>query len=111
MITIPEGYTSDEAVQVLISSDVLNGASAGAGRGALLLETYEVRRGEDRAEVLQRMIDARDNLLRTLWAHRRAGLPFQNLEQAMIAGFGGFEEGNRPGQRAVSRGGRCSSTA
>ena len=84
MITIPEGYTSEDAVQVLTDNNVLSGAAPIPAEGALLPETYEVRRGEDRGAVLQRMIDARDNLLQTLWAQRQPGLPFQDPEQAMI---------------------------
>ena len=82
-ITIPEGFTSEEAVQVLTDSPVLTGSAPVPAEGALLPETYEVRRGDDRGAVLQRMIDARDNLLRTLWAQRQTGLPFQDPEQAM----------------------------
>ncbi len=83
-ITIPEGYTSEEAVQVLTDNPVLTGSAPVPAEGALLPETYEVRRGDDRGEVLQRMIDARDTLLRTLWAQRQQGLPFQDPEQAMV---------------------------
>lgn len=83
LITIPEGLTSEEAVAVLMNSDVLSGAAPVPAEGALLPETYEVRRGEDRGEVLQRMIDARDALLRALWAQRRTDLPITTPEQAM----------------------------
>ena len=83
-ITIPEGFTSDEAVQVLTDSPVLTGSAPVPAEGALLPETYEVRRGDDRGAVLQRMIDARDALVRTLWAQRQQGLPFQDPEQAVI---------------------------
>jgi len=82
-VTIPEGFTSEEAIEVLTNSDVLVGAAPVPPEGSLLPETYEVRRGDDRAAVLQRMMDARDNLLKALWAQRRADLPFQSPEQAM----------------------------
>jgi UPF0755 protein len=84
MITIPEGYTSEEAVQILTDSPLLTGAAPVPAEGALLPETYEVRRGEDRGAVLQRMITARDTLVQTLWAQRQQGLPFQSPEQAMV---------------------------
>ncbi len=82
-ITIPEGYTSEAAVEVLSSSDVLTGSAPVPAEGSILPETYEVRRGDDRGAVLQRMMEARDNLLKALWAQRRADLPFQTPEQAM----------------------------
>jgi UPF0755 protein len=50
----------------------------------VLPETYEVQRGDDRAAVLQRMLDARDKLLAELWAHRRADLPYRDPEDAVI---------------------------
>jgi len=84
MVTIPEGLTSEEAVDVLMHNDVLTGAAPIPAEGAILPETYEVRRGEDRSAVLQRMMDARDELLRGLWAQRRADLPLQTPEQAVI---------------------------
>jgi UPF0755 protein len=83
-ITIPEGLTSSQAVDILMGSDVLTGAAPVPAEGAILPETYDVRRGEDRSAVLQRMMDARDDLLRTLWAQRRPDLPFTSPEQAVI---------------------------
>ena len=82
-ITIPEGYTSEAAIEVLADSDVLTGSAPIPAEGAILPETYEVRRGDDRGAVLQRMMTARDNLLKTLWAQRQPGLPLQTPEQAM----------------------------
>jgi UPF0755 protein len=83
-VTIPEGLTAEQVVDVLMADDVLSGAAPVPAEGSILPETYEVRRGEDRAEVLQRMMDARDNLLRTLWAQRRGDLPLQTPQQAVI---------------------------
>ncbi|WP_249138206.1 endolytic transglycosylase MltG [Phenylobacterium montanum] len=84
MITIPEGLTSEEAVDILMASPVLTGAAPAPAEGTILPETYEVRRGEDRGAVLQRMMDARDTLLRTLWAQRKGNLPVETPEQAVI---------------------------
>ncbi len=83
MITVPEGLTSEQVVDILMSSPVLTGAAPIPSEGSILPETYEVRRGEDRGAVLQRMIDARDTLLRTLWAQRKANLPIDTPEQAV----------------------------
>jgi UPF0755 protein len=84
MVTIPEGLTSEQAVDILEQTDVLTGAAPIPAEGSILPETYEVRRGEDRAAVLQRMMDARDVLLRALWTQRRPDLPLQTPEQAVI---------------------------
>ncbi len=84
MITIPEGLTSEEVVDILMASPVLTGAAPIPPEGSLLPETYEVRRGDDRGAVLQRMMDQRDLLLRTLWAQRKNGLPVTTPDQAVI---------------------------
>jgi UPF0755 protein len=83
-VTIPEGLTSEQAVDILMNNEVLTGAAPIPAEGSILPETYEVRRGEDRSAVLQRMMDSRDELLRTLWAQRRDGLPFTSPAQAVI---------------------------
>lgn len=82
-ITIPEGLTSQQAIDILMASDVLTGAAPIPPEGSILPETYDVTRGEDRSAVLQRMMDARDELLRTLWAQRRDDLPYASPEQAV----------------------------
>ncbi|HEY3890232.1 MAG TPA: endolytic transglycosylase MltG [Caulobacteraceae bacterium] len=84
MLTIPEGLTSEAAVDVLAGSDILTGSAPIPPEGAILPETYEVRRGEDRAAVLQRMMDARDQLLAGLWAQRRPDLSLATPEEAVI---------------------------
>jgi UPF0755 protein len=84
MITIPEGMTSEQAVEALMASDVLTGSAPAPPEGSLLPETYEVTRGEDRAAVLERMLTARDKLMEELWPRRRAGLPFNTPEEALV---------------------------
>ena len=83
-VTIPEGVTSEMAVDILMAEPVLVGAAPVPPEGAILPETYEVTRGEDRASVLARMMDARDKLLVQLWAQRSPGLPYNTPEEAVI---------------------------
>ncbi|MEI9963738.1 MAG: endolytic transglycosylase MltG [Caulobacteraceae bacterium] len=82
-ITIPEGLTSAEAVDILNASDVLTGPAVVPPEGSLLPETYEVQRGDTRAGVLRRMMAARDRLIAELWPRRRADLPFKTPEEAV----------------------------
>lgn len=82
-ITVPEGLTSDMVMDILNKSSVLTGSAATPPEGAILPETYEVQRGEDRAAVLQRMMDDRDAVLNALWANRAPNLPFQTKEEAV----------------------------
>lgn len=83
-VTIPEGMTSEAAVDILMASPFLTGAAPVPEEGTILPETYEVRRGEDRAEVLQKMTEARDKLMGELWAQRKEGLPYRSPQEAVI---------------------------
>lgn len=83
MLTVPEGWTSEMAAEVVARAPELTGAAAPPAEGALLPETYEVRRGEDRAAVLKRMEEAQTKLLVRLWPDRQPGLPFATPEQAV----------------------------
>jgi len=82
-LTFPEGLTSQQAVAILTKSDVLTGSAPTPAEGAILPETYDITRGEDRGSVLKRMTDAQDELLKTLWSRRQAGLPLETPEQAV----------------------------
>jgi UPF0755 protein len=83
-VTIPEGVTSQTVMETLMRADFLTGVVAAPAEGAVLPETYEARRGDDRSAVLRRMMDARDRVLATLWAHRRGDLPYRSPEDAVI---------------------------
>jgi UPF0755 protein len=83
-ITIAEGLTSAQAVEVLKQAPELVGDVATPDEGSLLPETYEVVRGDGRAAVLARMRAARDALLSSLWSTRAKGLPYRSPEEAAI---------------------------
>ncbi len=83
-VTIPEGMTSDMVIEILNREEALTGVAPTPPEGAILPETYAFERGEDRAAVLQRMMDARDKVLAELWASRQPGLPIGSPEEAVI---------------------------
>ena len=83
-VTIPEGATSEMVIEALNREEALTGLAPTPPEGTVLPETYDFHRGEDRAAVLQRMMDARDELLATLWAKRQPGLPITTPEEAVI---------------------------
>ena len=83
-ITVPEGWTSQQAVDALRASPFLTGDVPTPPEGALLPETYDIVRGETRATVLGRIMDARDKVLAQLWSHRRPGLPYAGAQQAVV---------------------------
>ncbi|MDP1737717.1 MAG: endolytic transglycosylase MltG [Caulobacter sp.] len=83
-VTIPEGMTSEMVIEILGREEALTGVAPTPPEGAVLPETYAFERGEDRAAVLQRMMDARDKVLAELWAKRQPGLPISTPEEAVI---------------------------
>ena len=82
-VTIPEGWTSEMAANAVNASPVLVGFAAAPPEGAILPETYEVQRGDDRGKVIERMEQARDKLVEQLWTTRKPGLPFASPAEAV----------------------------
>lgn len=82
-VTIPEGWTSAMAADAVNTSPVLAGQAPVPPEGTLLPETYEVRRGDERAKVIERMHEAQAALLADLWPKRRSDLPFKTPEEAV----------------------------
>jgi len=83
-VTIPEGMTSEMVVEILAREPALTGVAPTPPEGTVLPETYDFQRGEDRAAVLQRMMDAHDKVSAQLWAKRQPGLPYTTLAEAVI---------------------------
>jgi UPF0755 protein len=83
-VTVPEGLSSVAVADLLAADPVLVGPAPIPPEGSVLPETYEVRRGESRAEVVARMRRARDRLVEQLWSDRAPGLPYRTPEQAVI---------------------------
>lgn len=82
-VRVPEGLTSAQVAAILRADPVLTGDVVTPPEGSILPETYEVTRGESRAEVVRKMRAARDALLAELWSKRAPGLPFSTPEQAV----------------------------
>jgi UPF0755 protein len=84
MVTIPEGVTSEVAAEILAKAEGLTGDAPAPPEGAILPDTYQYQLGDDRAAVLKRMMDARDQLLFTLWEKRPQNLPVKTPEEAVV---------------------------
>lgn len=82
-VTVPEGVTSARVAEILNASPVLEGSVAAPAEGSILPETYDVHRGEDRAVVLKRMMDAQNRLQAELWPKRQSGLPIDTWDEAV----------------------------
>jgi UPF0755 protein len=83
LIAVPEGWTSEMAADAVARADVLVGQAEAPPEGAILPDTYQVQRGEDRAAVIRRMVEAEDKLRAELWSQRQPGLPFATPEEAV----------------------------
>ena len=83
-ITIPEGLTSHEIVDLIeAAGDLVGEIETVPPEGSLLPETYLFTRGDTRADIIARMQAAMTAVDR-LWAERAAGLPLDTPEEAVI---------------------------
>jgi UPF0755 protein len=84
-VTIPEGWSSAQAVDILNAEPILTGTiDEVPEEGSLWAETYEVARGETRAAVIARMQRAATENLATLWAARSPDTVVRTPEEAVI---------------------------
>ena len=84
-VTIPEGTTSWEVVQILRSNPDLTGEIASIPEeGSLLPETYHFERGNERISILERMMKASGDKLNSLWRRRDLNVPLNTPYEALI---------------------------
>ncbi len=83
-VTLPEGWSSAQAVDILMKQPVLTGEVEAPAEGSLWPDTYEVARGETRASVVARMQRAAKTKLATLWAQRSPNTIVTTPEEALV---------------------------
>lgn len=84
-VTIPEGTTSWEVVQLLRSDpDLVGEITSIPEEGSLLPETYYFERGTKRTDVLNRMEQASIDVLDRLWQQRNLSVPLRTPYEAVI---------------------------
>lgn len=84
-ITIPEGLTSYQIVQLISKNDNLSGTIEKIPQeGSLLPETYHFNKRQNRNALIQRMRDAMDKTINGLWENRADNLPFDTKQDAII---------------------------
>jgi UPF0755 protein len=99
-VTLAEGVTSWQVAEALKLADFLTGDVANVPpEGALLPDSYEVKRGDTRDAVLARMRDAQGPVLADLWAGREDGLPYATPEDALIMASIVEKETGQPEER------------
>ncbi len=84
-VTIPEGRTTAQIMEIIKADPVLTGEISFEPReGILLPETYGFTRGETRDALLKRMAIAQESVITSLWESRQAELPLANPREALI---------------------------
>src|SRR6056297_2953563 len=84
-IAVAEGVTSWQVMQGLAAVDVLEGeVNEIPPEGSLAPDSYEVRDGDTRASVVERMRQAQDVILAQAWEERQEGLPLDSPYEALI---------------------------
>ncbi|WP_299739283.1 endolytic transglycosylase MltG [uncultured Roseobacter sp.] len=84
-IALAEGVTSWQVVESLKSMDVLEGSVAELPpEGSLAPDSYEVRPGDDRAAIVERMQSAQELRVAEAWQNRDEGLPVQTPEELLV---------------------------
>jgi len=84
-VAVPEGLTSWQIVEGFRRADFLSGEVLEVpDEGRLAPDTYEVRRGQDRQELLDQMMASQELILAEAWAARQDGLPLENAYEALI---------------------------
>jgi UPF0755 protein len=83
LVTVPEGVSSAQVADLLDANPVLTGKAPVAREGSIMPQTYDVERGQERADVVAEMTKAQSKLVARLWAARRPGLPYKTPDQAL----------------------------
>jgi UPF0755 protein len=99
-ITIPEGLTSEQIAARLLDNDILSGTIKEVPReGSLLPDGYYFNRGFTREQMIQRMRQAQDRLLREVWERRSPDLPLKSPDQLIILASIIERETSKPEER------------
>ncbi len=98
--SMPEGLTSEQIVARLLDDDVLTGNIKEIPReGTLLPDTYNFTRGVSREQMIQRMQQAQQRLVKEIWDRRSPDLPIKTPEQLVILASIVEKETGKPEER------------
>ena len=104
-LTVPEGLTSWEVVELLKSNDLLTGdVDTVPPEGTLAPDTYSITRGDSRANVIARMQSLQAARLAQAWAQRSPDIAINTPEQALILASLIEKETGVPDERPVISG-------
>jgi UPF0755 protein len=99
-LTVPEGLTSEQIVARLLDDDVLTGNIKEIPReGSLLPDTYNFNRGVTREQMIQRMQQAQQRILKEVWDRHSPDLPIKTPEQLVVLASLVEKETGKPEER------------
>ena len=99
-LTVPEGLTSEQIVARLLDDDVLTGNIKEIPReGTLLPDTYNFTRGVTREQMIQRMQQAQQRMLKEIWERHSPDLPIKTPDQLVILASLVEKETGKPEER------------
>lgn len=101
-VALAEGVTSWQVVEELKDVDVLTGEVPELpAEGSLAPDSYEVRVGDERSRLIERMRQRQETILAAAWEGRAEGLPLENPEEALILASIIEKETGTPDERGV----------
>ncbi len=84
-VTMAEGVTSWQVIAALENIQILGGTvETPPAEGTLAPDSYELRMGETRQEVINRMKEKQEFILSSAWENRAEDLPVESMEEALI---------------------------
>jgi UPF0755 protein len=84
-VTVPEGLTSYQIVELLRGSEILTGEIVDVpAEGSLAAETYTIERNQSRSDVLKQMTDVQAAVLAEAWEKRTPDLPLASPEEVLV---------------------------
>jgi UPF0755 protein len=99
-VSVPEGLTSEQIIGRLSDDNVLIGDVRQIPReGTLLPDTYDFTRGITREQLIQRMQQAQQRVLKEIWDHRSPDLPLKSPDQLIVLASIVEKETGKPDER------------
>lgn len=84
-VTVPEGRTSFQIVELLRANEILSGEITEIPpEGSLMPDTYKFERGTTRQQIIDSMTKAQQANLARIWDRRVADLPIETPEELVI---------------------------
>jgi UPF0755 protein len=100
-LTIPEGWTTEQALERVRDNDILTGnLTVSPPEGGLFPDTYIFRRGATRDSVVRQMMDAQQKLVADLWEKRAPDLVVKSVNEALTLASIVEKETSVPAERA-----------